>query len=137
MKYKPRETTEAIVGGMTGTLAASRTLLLARYDAGGDLQYVGRTTTLPAAASSTIAPLLTAASGEHPWTGWTFSAGWGSRETLDVTLVQPDVVGEVGVDVARDSADRWRHPVRCHRPRPDLSPADIPRITPRWRGGLR
>ncbi|MEY2242380.1 hypothetical protein AB8A21_05435 [Streptomyces sp. BF23-18] len=56
--------------------------------------YVGRTTTLTAAAGSILAPLLTAAAGEHLWTGWTFAAGWGSRETLDVTLVQPDVVGD-------------------------------------------
>ncbi|MFF0142363.1 hypothetical protein ACFYRN_38730 [Streptomyces sp. NPDC005227] len=125
LKYKPRETTEAIVGAITGTLSAPRTLLLARYDTSGDLQYVGRTTTLTTAASTSVAPLLTSAIGEHPWAGWTFSAGWGSRETLDVTLVQPDVVGEVGVDVARDSAGRWRHPVRWHRPRPDLSPSDI------------
>ncbi|MFD6297227.1 ATP-dependent DNA ligase [Streptomyces sp. NPDC060235] len=130
LKYKPRETTEAVVGAVTGTLAAPRTLLLARYDTSGSLQYVGRTTTLTAAASTRVASLLTAATGEHPWAGWTFSAGWGSRETLDVTLVQPDVVGEVGVDVARDSAGRWRHPVRWHRPRPDLSPTDVPRIAP-------
>ncbi|MFJ6509310.1 ATP-dependent DNA ligase [Streptomyces sp. NPDC091879] len=131
LKYKPRETTEAILGAITGTLAAPRTVLLARYDTSGNLQYVGRTTTLAAATSASIAPLLTRSSGEHPWTGWTFSAGWGSRETLDVTLVQPDVVGEVGVDVARDSAGRWRHPVRWHRPRPDLSPTDVPHLEPR------
>ncbi|MFG2437937.1 ATP-dependent DNA ligase [Streptomyces sp. NPDC048508] len=131
LKFKPRETTEAIVGAITGTLAAPRTLLLARYGTSNQLQYVGRTTTLPAVASSTLGPLLTTAATDHPWTGWTFSAGWGSRDTLDVTLVQPDLVGEVGVDVARDSAGRWRHPVRWHRPRPDLSPADVPRIAPR------
>jgi hypothetical protein len=38
---------------------------------------------------------------------------------LNVTLVQPDLVVEV--DVARDSAGRWRH-ARWHRTRPDLSP---------------
>ncbi|MEW1567415.1 ATP-dependent DNA ligase [Streptomyces sp. NPDC093509] len=131
LKYKPRETTEAIIGAITGPLAAPRTVLLARYDISGNLHYVGRTTTLAAATSANIAPLLTRSSGEHPWAGWTFSAGWGSRETLDVTLVQPDVVDEVGVDVARDSAGSWRHAVRWHRPRTDLSPADVPRIGPR------
>ncbi|WP_406363813.1 ATP-dependent DNA ligase (plasmid) [Streptomyces sp. NBC_00715] len=125
LKYKPRETTEAIVGAITGTLATPRTLLLARYDTGRRLQYVGRTTTLAAAASSSVAPLLTAATGEHPWMGWSFSAAWGSRATLDVTLVEPALVGEVGVDVARDSVGRWRHPVRWHRPRADLSAADV------------
>lgn len=37
-------------------------------------------------------------------------AGWGSRESLHVALVAPQLVVEVGVDVARDSAARWRHP---------------------------
>lgn len=132
LKYKPRETTEAIVGGITGTLPAPRTLLLGRYDTDGQLQYIGRTTTLTAAASHAIAPLLRkAAPRTHPWEGWSFSVGWGSRESLDVTLVRPDVVGEVGVDVARDSAGRWRHPVRWHRARTDLSPGAIPRLDPR------
>ncbi|MFE9813200.1 hypothetical protein [Streptomyces sp. NPDC005548] len=128
LKYKPRETTEAIVGAITGTLAAPRTLLLARYDADGKLAYVGRTTTLTAAASSAIASLLSKATGEHLWKGWTFSPGWGSRDTLDVTLVQPEVVGEVGVDVARDSAGRWRHPVRWHRIRAEMHPMHVPKF---------
>ncbi|MFJ8802771.1 ATP-dependent DNA ligase [Streptomyces sp. NPDC102487] len=131
LKYKPRETTEAIVGAVTGTLAAPRTLLLARYDTEWDLQYVGRTTTLTAAACKTIAPLLTPVANDHPWAGRTFSAGWSSRETLDVILVQPDVVGEVGVDIARDSTGHWRHPARWHRHRTDLSPSDVPRVTSR------
>ncbi|MFE0359548.1 hypothetical protein ACFW2K_28325 [Streptomyces nigra] len=37
----------------------------------------------------------------HPWTGWSFSAGWGSQEKLNVTLVEPELVVEVGVDVPR------------------------------------
>jgi hypothetical protein len=64
-----------------------------------------------------------------------FSAGRGSRETLDITLVEPELVVEVGVDVARDAfvprcADQWvpscpkqlrRHPVH-HRQ--DVHPAE-------------
>ncbi|WP_330323494.1 ATP-dependent DNA ligase [Streptomyces pseudovenezuelae] len=45
-KYKVRETSEAIVGAITGSPAVPRTLLLGRYDDQGRLQYVGRTTTL-------------------------------------------------------------------------------------------
>ncbi|MEU8952465.1 hypothetical protein [Streptomyces sp. NPDC048489] len=115
MTYKVRETTEAIVGAITGS----------RGDTVGTLAYIGRTTTLAAAAAATVGPLLSRPAGEHPWRGWSFSAGWGSRDTLDATLVKPDLVGEVGVDIARDSAGRWRHPVRWHRPRPDLSPTDV------------
>ncbi|MFE9024598.1 ATP-dependent DNA ligase [Streptomyces sp. NPDC007808] len=128
-KYKVRETTEAIVGAVTGSLAAPSSLLLGRYDDHGRLQLTGRTTTLAQAASSAVAGLLAPARRDHPWTGWSFSAEWGSRETLDVTLVEPELVVEVGVDVARDSSGRWRHPARWHRARPDLSPADIPRWT--------
>ena len=129
-KYKVRETEEAIVGAVTGSRTLPRTLLLGRYDDTGRLQYTGRSTTLPQAAGRTLAELLTPADPGHPWTGWTFSAGWGTRETLHVTLVQPDLVVEVGVDVARDNAGRWRHPARWHRLRPDLTADD----TPRWTG---
>ncbi|MEU3787466.1 ATP-dependent DNA ligase [Streptomyces sp900129855] len=128
-KYKVRETTEAIVGAVTSSLTAPRGLLLGRYDGHGRLQYTGRTTTLTRTASTTVAGQLASAQPGHPWTGWSFSAGWGSRETLNVTLVAPELVVEVGVDVARDAAGRWRHPARLHRARPDLSPADVPHWT--------
>ncbi|AVH61807.1 MULTISPECIES: ATP-dependent DNA ligase [Streptomyces] len=128
-KFKVRETGEAVVGAITGSLAAPRTLLLGRYDTEGRFQYVGRTTTLARAAGTAVAGLLTAGQRGHPWTGWSFSAGWGSQEKLNVTLVEPELVVEVGVDVARDASGRWRHPARWHRARPDLSPADVPRLT--------
>ncbi|MFD0229328.1 ATP-dependent DNA ligase [Streptomyces hirsutus] len=38
--------------------------------------------------------------------------------------MEPELVVEVGVDVARDAAGRWRHPGLGHRTRPDLSPTD-------------
>ncbi|MGW6927524.1 ATP-dependent DNA ligase [Streptomyces sp. NPDC054950] len=128
-KHKIRETEDAIVGAFSGSPASPRTLLLGRYDTDGRLRYVGRSTTLPQASGRAVAQLLTSAGAGHPWTGWTFSAGWGTSETLHVTLARPDLVVEVGVDVARDSAGRWRHPARWHRPRPDLSPADVPHFT--------
>ncbi|MEU2930590.1 hypothetical protein ABZ636_37035 [Streptomyces sp. NPDC007251] len=117
-KNKVRETTEAIVGAVTDSLTSARTLLLGRYDTEGRLHYAGRTTTLARPAGVTVAGLLTALRREHPWTGWSFSAGWGSREQLDVTLVETELVVEVGVDVARDASGGWRHPARWHRTRP-------------------
>ncbi|MER6113756.1 hypothetical protein ACWGPD_25385 [Streptomyces hirsutus] len=48
----------------------------------------------------------------------------GQPGKLVVTLVEPELVVEVGVDVARDAAGRWRHPGLGHRTRPDLSPTD-------------
>ncbi|MFI7406026.1 hypothetical protein ACIBW9_37110 [Streptomyces sp. NPDC049541] len=89
-KYKVLETTEAIVGAVTGSLAAPSSLLLGRYDDDGRLQYTGRTTTPTRAASGTVASLLAPGQRGHPWTGWSFSAGWRSRETLNVTLVEPE-----------------------------------------------
>ncbi|MEU3094787.1 hypothetical protein ABZ690_08195 [Streptomyces sp. NPDC006967] len=118
------------MGGFTGPAAASRTLLLGRFDVDGRLRHVGRSTTLPQASGRTIASLLVPAGDGHPWAGWSFSAGWGSRESLHVTLVVPELVVEVGVDVARDRAGRWRHPARWHRSRPDLSAGDVPVFEP-------
>jgi hypothetical protein len=53
-------------------------------------------------------------------------AGWGTQRTLEVFPVEPEVVMEVAVDVARDSAERWRHPARPHRIRTDISVQDVP-----------
>ncbi|MGI5372740.1 hypothetical protein ACQEV2_00405 [Streptomyces sp. CA-251387] len=68
---------------LTGSLAVPRSLLLGHLDAEGRLQYVGRSTTLSGAAGANLAGLLSPATSEHPWTGWTFTAGWGSKETLN------------------------------------------------------
>jgi hypothetical protein len=48
---------------------------------------------------------------------------------LRFTLVELELVAEVGVDVARDASGRWRHPARLHRARPDLSPTGRHRRT--------
>jgi hypothetical protein len=117
---------EVLVGAVTGSLAAPRTVLLGRYDRAGRLKYTGRSTTLSQAAGRALAELLTPPTAAHPWEGWTFSAGWGAQRALDVHLVQPDVVMEVAVDVARDAAGRWRHPARAHRVRADIDVAQVP-----------
>ncbi len=114
------------MGAVTGSLRAPTTALLGRYDASGRLRYTGRTTTLGAAVRHALADQLHAGDAEHPWTGRTFRVGWGSREQLSVHLVLPDVVAEVAVDVARDSAGRWRHPVRLTRIRTDMRPGEVP-----------
>ncbi|AEY94128.1 putative ATP-dependint DNA ligase [Streptomyces hygroscopicus subsp. jinggangensis 5008] len=48
---------------------------------------------------------------------------------MDVTLVEPQLVVEVGVGVARDAVGRWRHSARWRRARPDLIPNEVPRLT--------
>ncbi|MCL3998782.1 hypothetical protein [Streptomyces lavenduligriseus] len=116
-KYKTRETTEVVVGAVTGPLAAPRTLLLGQYNDEGRLQCVGRTTALARTASTAVVGMLHRARRGHPWTGWSFSSGWGG-ETLDVTLVEPELVAKVGVDVVRDASGRSRYAARLHRPPP-------------------
>jgi hypothetical protein len=59
----------------------------------------------------------------------------GNSQTLDVTLVEPELVVEVGVDVARDASGRWRHAGTGRAPTsppppPGWSPANRPR---HWR----
>ncbi|WP_228121281.1 ATP-dependent DNA ligase [Streptomyces fagopyri] len=100
LKYMVRESTEAVVGAVTGPPATPRSLPLGRYDDHGQLQYIVRTTTLPRTAGAAVSEHLTAAQREHPWTGWSFTSGWGRRETLNVTLVEPDLIVEVGTDIA-------------------------------------
>ncbi|KOU50078.1 ATP-dependent DNA ligase [Streptomyces sp. WM6378] len=125
-KYRSRHSTEALIGAVTGTLSAPVTALLGRLDAGGQLQYVGRTTVLHTAARQALGARLRDGHADHPWTGWSFSAGWGSQDQLDVRLADPVIVAEVAVDVSLDSAGRWRHPVRLLRVRTDLAASDVP-----------
>ncbi|MFJ7294136.1 hypothetical protein [Streptomyces collinus] len=68
-QYKVRETSEAIVGSITDSLAIPRTLLLGRYDTEGRFQYVGRTTSLAQAAGKAVAGLLAAGRRGHPLAG--------------------------------------------------------------------
>jgi hypothetical protein len=111
---------------VTGSLARPQTLLLGRFDDAGQLRYAGRTVPLTTAAGEDLAPLLRPAAAGHAWAGLSFSAAWGVRETLEITLVAPQLVAEVAADVALDSVGRWRHPLRLQRIRADMEPADVP-----------
>jgi ATP-dependent DNA ligase len=126
LKYRVRHSTEALIGAVSGTLAAPTTALLGRFDTDGQLQYAGRTTVLNPASRQALAAALKPAAVGHPWTGWTFAAGWGSRQQLQVQLAEPSVVAEVAADVSLDSAGRWRHPIRLVRIRDDLALAEVP-----------
>ncbi|MCX5355615.1 ATP-dependent DNA ligase [Streptomyces mirabilis] len=124
-KIRVRHTSEAIVGAVTGRIHAPSTLLLGRLDTSGRLHFVGRTTPLNRTLSRTIGSLLRPSTDQHPWTGRTFSAGWGTKDTLDTTLAEPEMVVEVSADISLDASGRWRHPVRLERARPDLTAADV------------
>ncbi|WDM16637.1 hypothetical protein J3S85_37290 [Streptomyces lavenduligriseus] len=102
-KYKLHETEDAVVGATHRLPGGSP------HAAGGPVRH-RRAPTVRGAEHDAPAcgrpggrriPCLAA---DHPWAGRTSSAGWGTRETLHVTLVVPELVVQVGVDVARDGA---------------------------------
>lgn len=78
-----------MIGAVTGSLTAPRTLLVGRYDRAGRLQYIGRSTTLSRTAGRALADQLAPPQEAHPWTGWTFSAGWGTQRTLEASWFSP------------------------------------------------
>lgn len=126
-KIRRRHTTEAVVGGITGTLPRPRILVLGRYDKDGVLRLVGRTVPLRPETTLQVAQYVRPAEADHPWAGVRFSSSWGSREPLNVTLVAPELVAEVDADTAIDRG-AWRHPLRFVRPRLDATVADVPRF---------
>ncbi|MEV7581695.1 ATP-dependent DNA ligase [Streptomyces erythrochromogenes] len=127
-KFRRRDTAEAIVGAITGTLARPQLLVLGRHDTDGRLRPVGRTVPLRPDAARQVAEYLTPAEPGHPWTGARFSATWESRDVLDTTLVHPALVAEVSADRAIDHGGVYRHPLRFQRLRVDIEVEDVPRF---------
>ncbi|AKJ10149.1 DNA ligase [Streptomyces incarnatus] len=125
IKVRRRDTTEAIVGAITGTPRCPQTLLLGRFDQGGVLRPIGRSTPVRPDAARQLAGQLTLAGRDHPREGVRFTTSWGSRTPLDVVLVQPDLVAEIVVDTSQDRG-AWRHPVRFARLRSDVTARDVP-----------
>ncbi|MEV5177408.1 hypothetical protein AB0L10_41665 [Streptomyces flaveolus] len=123
-KIRRRDTTEGVIGGITGTLSRPQSLLLGRADQDGILRPVARSTELHPEAAQHLAELLVAAGSGHPWEGPRFTASW-SRTPLAVVLVEPDLVAEMEVDTAQDRG-AWRRPVRFARLRDDMAPQDVP-----------
>ncbi|MEV4001250.1 ATP-dependent DNA ligase [Actinomadura sp. NPDC049753] len=128
-KVKHRTTTEALVGGVTGTLEQPQTLLLGRYTTAGALRVVARTTPLTPRARTALAGALSEAGPDHPWPE-PLPAGWAgglpsTRDPIHYTRVAPDTVAEISVDAAVEHG-RWRHAARFLRLRHDLTPGDVP-----------
>lgn len=98
IKVRRRNTTEVIIGGVTGSLGWPQTLVLGRIDQAGTLRAVGRSTPIGGTAARQLASELTPAGPAHPWTGIRFRAAWDSRAPLDVVLVEPILVAEVTTD---------------------------------------
>ncbi|WP_446590428.1 ATP-dependent DNA ligase [Streptomyces sp. LARHCF249] len=128
-KYRFRDTAEAVIGAVTGTLARPETVLLGRYTPDGELRLVARSTPVSNALRKELRERLAPAEAEHQWLDVRISSHWGSRDPLDFTCVQPDLVAEFHGDAAVDRG-RWRHPVRLHRLRTEITPDEIPAAEP-------
>ncbi|MFI1312390.1 ATP-dependent DNA ligase [Streptomyces albidoflavus] len=128
-KVRARESTEGVVGAVTGPVSAPDTLLLGRWDAEARFRMVARTTPLSATARREVGARLTEAGDDHPWHGVAFSAGWGTRMLLPHVPVAPVLVAEVTGDTSVDDAGRYRHPVRFLRLRDDLAPDAVPPLS--------
>ncbi|GAA4692496.1 ATP-dependent DNA ligase [Pseudonocardia yuanmonensis] len=131
-KVRTRLTAEAVVGGVLGSLEDPEALVVGRFGRHGRLRVAGRTTPLGGAARTHLRRLLSAADAEHPWPTVLPPSRFGQRPGRPVEYVQvrPSVVVELEVDAAYEQ-DRWRHPVRFLRSRPDLRPEEIARAATR------
>ncbi|MFJ6785283.1 ATP-dependent DNA ligase [Streptomyces yangpuensis] len=125
-KVRRRDTTEAVIGAITGTLIRPQLLVLGRHDDTGLLRAVGRTVPLRPEQARQISEHLAPGDAGHPWEGVRFASSWGSRDTLDTTLVCPDLVAEISADRAIDRGGIFRHPLRYKRLRLDIGVEDTP-----------
>jgi ATP-dependent DNA ligase len=122
VKWKRRETVEAIIGAVTGTLRRPEILVVGRYR-GDELEVVGRTVKLTEDQSAAIGKLLKPAGARHPWPDQ-LSTHWGRGSKTPIVKVQPAIVVEVAADAALQ-AGHYRHPLRLIRYRSDLEPSDV------------
>jgi ATP-dependent DNA ligase len=134
IKVKPERTADCVVGGIRIYEAgAVGTLLLGLYDENDVLRHVGVVTQLPhterVALFDDLAPLAVRLE-EHPWRdGFTMGASPIGRLPGAATRWRPDMARhgwlplrpERVVEVAFDQVDvdRFRHPARLRRWRPD------------------
>ncbi|MFK0142626.1 ATP-dependent DNA ligase [Streptomyces murinus] len=125
LKIRRRDTTEAVIGAITGPLGRPQSLVLGRVDQDGRLRPVARSTPVRPDAARQLAELLTPAAPGHPWEGVRLASTWGSHTPLDVTLVRPELIAEIIVDTARERG-AWRHSVRLARIRTDMTVGDVP-----------
>lgn len=125
-KIRARVTSEAIVGGVIGSLEAPRAVIVGRHDARDRLRIVGRSVSLPKQVSGQLGGLLRPARGSHPWPTEIPSGRLGLPGGAPVTYtpVQPELVVEIDTDQSVE-AGRYRHAVRVVRLRLDLTAADL------------
>jgi ATP-dependent DNA ligase len=135
VKVKHERTADCVVAGLRllpGTPARVSSLLLGLYDDAGELRHVGVVTQFPVADRAALVRLLRPLAvplEEHPWRlGFSIgrsplgrlkgSAGrWTPDMEHDWVPLRPERVAEVGFDQV--DVDRFRHPARFRRWRPD------------------
>ena len=124
LKVKSRETTEVIVGAVTGQLDRPTTVVAGRYTSSGALVIVGCTTMLRQSQAVQLSRILTPVPADHhPWPSRI--RGQFGGPPVDLVHVDPTCVAEVAADRALQGK-RWRHPLRLLRLRLDLQAADVP-----------
>ncbi|HWM05237.1 MAG TPA: hypothetical protein VNP92_23100 [Actinophytocola sp.] len=121
-KIRTRLTSEAVVGGVLGSITRPEALVLGRVDSGGRLRVAGCTRRLSTAAAREVARLLVPSIHGHPWPDRIPSSRFGRwpSEPVAYVRVAPTVVVELDVDTACEQS-RWRHPPRFVRVRSDLT----------------
>lgn len=124
LKYRVRDTVEAVVGGVSGTLESPGHLVLGLPGADGELFFAGTTTQLSPAQRAQVAGELRPSSEPHGWLPDGNASQWGGGDKLQVRPVQETLVVEVSVDSSVQDG-RWRHPVKLVRVRPDLTPDEV------------
>ncbi|NMO57698.1 ATP-dependent DNA ligase [Actinoplanes sp. TBRC 11911] len=145
IKIRTRQTTDYVIGGLTGTFEQPYSLLLGRYDERGMLRFSGQTHRIPAAQRKELARLRTMPfSGDangHPWP-CPLPASWAGqladRLALPYLQVEPTLVAEVETDTAHDGPyERLRHRARLVRIRPDLQTRDVHLLSTQRAPGVR
>ncbi|MCD9198734.1 ATP-dependent DNA ligase [Aeromicrobium wangtongii] len=124
LKYRLRDTVEAVVGGVGGSLDAPGHLVLGLPDADGRLFFAGTTTALTPAQRREVASAVSPAEAAHAWLPDSGASRWGGGDKQPVRPVRANLVVEVSVDSSVQEG-RWRHPVKLVRLRPDLTPDEV------------
>jgi ATP-dependent DNA ligase len=126
VKVRIRDTAEALVGALVGTLDRPERVVLGLPSDQG-LLVAGGTSPLNDAQRAELVPLLRAPVGPHPWPSEISRGRTGgfTGGKIAVTLVEPDVVIEISADTAFEHG-KWRHLTQYVRARPDLDADDVP-----------
>ena len=102
VKVKHRETTEVVVGAVTGSLERPESVIAGRYTSDGQLMILGRSTALSEHQAVGLAASLTPVpAAQHPWPAEIGSQFGGASVRL--VHIAPILVAEVSADTARQS----------------------------------